>query len=97
MLANIDDSPSKDFLLAHGLAERDTPPEELYDLVFDPNEANNIVASQPEIAAELRARLTRWMEETDDPLLRRPDRARTGHGAQHARPALARRPDEDRA
>ncbi len=72
VLANIDDSPSKDFLLAHGLAERDTPPEELYDLVFDPNEANNIVASQPEIAAELRARLTRWMEETGDPLLHGP-------------------------
>ncbi len=69
VLANIDDSPSKDFLLAHGLAERDTPPEELYDLVFDPNEADNIVAEQPAIAAELRTRLTRWMEETGDPLL----------------------------
>ena len=44
MLANIDDSPSKDLLLAHGLAERDAAAEELYDLVFDPNEADNIVA-----------------------------------------------------
>jgi N-sulfoglucosamine sulfohydrolase len=69
VLANIDDSPSKDYLLAHGLAERDAPSEQLYDLVFDPNEAHNIVDSEPEIAAELRARLLAWMEETGDPLL----------------------------
>jgi arylsulfatase A-like enzyme len=68
VLANIDDSPSKDHLLAHGLAERDAPAEALYDLVFDPNEANNIVEDQPEVAAELRARLDAWMEETGDPL-----------------------------
>jgi arylsulfatase A-like enzyme len=69
VLANIDDSPSKDYLLAHGLAERDAPDEQLYDLVFDPNEADNIVHAEPEIAAELRARLTAWMQETGDPLL----------------------------
>jgi N-sulfoglucosamine sulfohydrolase len=69
VLANIDDSPSKDYLLAHGLAERDAPTEQLYDLVFDPNEADNIVHAEPEIAAELRARLRTWMEETGDPLL----------------------------
>jgi N-sulfoglucosamine sulfohydrolase len=69
VLANIDDSPSKDYLLAHGLAERDAPAEALYDLVFDPNEADNIVDSEPEIAAGLRARLQAWMEETGDPLL----------------------------
>jgi N-sulfoglucosamine sulfohydrolase len=69
VLANIDDSPSKDYLLAHGLAERDAPEEQLYDLVFDPNEADNIVEDEPEIAAELRARLHAWMEETGDPLL----------------------------
>ena len=69
VLANIDDSPSKDYLLAHGLAERDAPSEALYDLVFDPNEAHNLVEEEPEIAADLRARLQAWMEETDDPLL----------------------------
>ena len=69
VLANIDDSPSKDYLLAHGLAERDAPTEQLYDLVFDPNEANNLVDEEPEIAAELRERLHAWMEETGDPLL----------------------------
>jgi N-sulfoglucosamine sulfohydrolase len=69
VLANIDDSPSKDYLLAHGLAERDAPTEQLYDLVFDPNEANNIVDEEPGIAAELRERLHAWMVETADPLL----------------------------
>ena len=72
VIANIDDSPSKDYLLAHGLAERDAPSEQLYDLVFDPNEAHDIAGSEPEIAAELRARLQAWMEETGDPLLSGP-------------------------
>ena len=69
VIANIDDSPSKDYLLARGLAERDAPSEQLYDLVFDPNEAHNIADSEPAIAAELRSRLQAWMEETGDPLL----------------------------
>jgi N-sulfoglucosamine sulfohydrolase len=72
VLANIDDSPSKDYLLAHGLADLTLPEEALYDLVFDPNEADNIAATQPEIAAELRARLSAWMRETGDPLLEGP-------------------------
>jgi arylsulfatase A-like enzyme len=72
VIANIDDSPSKDYLLAHGLAERDAPSEQLYDLVFDPNEAHDIAGSEPAIAAELRARLQAWMEETGDPLLSGP-------------------------
>ena len=71
VLANIDDSPSKTYLLQHGLAERAVPEEELFDLVFDPMEANNLV-DDPEHAstlAELRHRLSTWMEETSDPLL----------------------------
>jgi N-sulfoglucosamine sulfohydrolase len=72
VLPNIDDSPSKDYLLAHGLAGRAPAEEELYDLVFDPNEADNLAAERPELAAQLRARLERWMEETQDPLLHGP-------------------------
>jgi N-sulfoglucosamine sulfohydrolase len=71
VLANIDDSPSKDYLLAHGLADRVPAREELYDLVFDPGEAANL-AGDPAYAGlldELRERLTRWMRETADPLL----------------------------
>ena len=83
VLANIDDSPSKDLLLDHGFAEASAAGGGLYDLVFDPNEAANIVASQPQVAAELRQRLTRWMEETDDPLLHGPVEPAEGSELNH--------------
>ncbi len=72
VLPNCDDSPSKDLLLRYGWAEREIAFEQLYDLVFDPNEAANL-AADPVYAgalAELRGRLDAWMHETDDPLLR---------------------------
>jgi arylsulfatase A-like enzyme len=74
VLANIDDSPSKELLVGHGLAERPVPEEELYDLVFDPQEAANLAGdpAHATVLAELRARLERWMAETDDPLLAGP-------------------------
>jgi len=71
VLPNIDDSPSKDILLHHGLAEMPRPREELYDLLFDPNEAHNL-AESPDHAnalAMLRGGLETWMEDTGDPLL----------------------------
>ncbi len=42
----------------------------LFDLAFDPQEACNIAARPEagEVLADMRARLDRWMEETDDPL-----------------------------
>lgn len=71
VLANCDDGPSKDLWLAHGWRERPQPAEQLYDLVFDPNECANL-ASDPEhteVLVEMRGRLERWMRETGDPLL----------------------------
>jgi len=70
VLANTDDGPSKELLIAAGWAEREIPKEQLYDLVFDPNEANNVIAdaAYAEVAEDLRARVRRWMRDTDDPL-----------------------------
>jgi N-sulfoglucosamine sulfohydrolase len=71
VLPNVDDSPSKDVLVAHGWAERPLAREQLYDLVFDPAEAGNLVddPAYQEVRRELSARLERWMQETGDPLL----------------------------
>ena len=72
VLPNCDDSPSKDRWLEAGWAEHRLPREELYDLVFDPLERRNL-ADDPALAPvrdEMRHRLERWMERTDDPLLR---------------------------
>jgi N-sulfoglucosamine sulfohydrolase len=71
VLPNTDDGPSKDLLIRNGWAEREIAKEQLYDVFFDPNEANNLV-DDPEQAAvrtDLRGRLERWMRDTDDPLL----------------------------
>jgi arylsulfatase A-like enzyme len=71
VMANVDDSPSKDVWLAHGWRERHVPRETLYDLIFDPGESNNL-AHDPDYAeplAEMRGRLAAWMKATGDPLL----------------------------
>lgn len=71
MLPNVDDGPSKDVLLRSGLASREIASEQLYDLVFDPNEANNLAADPAcaSVLEELRGRLEEWMRDTSDPLL----------------------------
>ena len=72
VLPNCDDSVSKNFLLEHGWATRPQQAEYLFDLLFDPNEACNVAADAAYAAtlADMRARLNRWMQRTDDPLLR---------------------------
>lgn len=53
-----------------GLFKR--PPCELYDLADDPGETRNLAAILPDVAAELQAKLDRWVEETlagrEDPM-----------------------------
>ena len=74
VLANCDDSASKDMLVAAGWADQIVPTEQLYDLTLDPNEMSNLAAepAHAKVLEELRGRLREWMEETDDPLLEGP-------------------------
>jgi len=70
-LPNIDDGPSKDFLLAHGLRDHPLDQEMLFDMIYDPSETNNLVhqLEHQKVLADLRNRLENWMVETQDPLL----------------------------
>jgi N-sulfoglucosamine sulfohydrolase len=80
VLPNCDDGPSKSLWLEHGWRRQEVPSEELYDLIFDPAEQNNL-AARPKSAAtlkEMRSRLDAWMKRTDDPLLRGPIPAPAG-------------------
>jgi N-sulfoglucosamine sulfohydrolase len=74
VLPNVDDSPSKDLLVDHGWAERRVPAEQLYDLVFDPQEAANLVGvdGYDLVLDQLREQLATWMRDTEDPLLHGP-------------------------
>jgi arylsulfatase A-like enzyme len=71
VLPNTDDGPSKELLLSYGWGEREIPPEQLYDLVLDPNEAHNLAGDPAHSVTleELREKLKAWMVETKDPLL----------------------------
>src|SRR5450432_3878814 len=74
VLPNCDYSPSKDVLMDYGWRERSRPLEQLYDLIFDPNEAHNIAndLSVAVVLEEMRVRLDDWMIRTNDPLLHGP-------------------------
>ncbi len=80
VLPNVDDSPSKDLWLSHGWRERPLAQEQLYDLVFDPGETQNLALSEEAhpVRDEMRGRLARWMEATGDPLLHGPVPAPVG-------------------
>jgi N-sulfoglucosamine sulfohydrolase len=71
VLPNVDDSPTKDLLVAEGWADVELPREALHDLRFDPVEAHNLIDAPhcAEIAEEMRERLDEWMRATEDPLL----------------------------
>ncbi len=71
VLSNIDDGHTKSEWLEAGYAESDIAPERLYDTWLDPMERVNLVgsAAQAEVLSDMRARLDRWMRDTDDPLL----------------------------
>lgn len=68
---NCDDSLSKDLWMEHDWSQQRLDQEQLYDLLFDPNEMRNLVADPAyQVPLQsLRDRLDQWMQETDDPLL----------------------------
>ncbi|MEM6885048.1 MAG: sulfatase, partial [Verrucomicrobiota bacterium] len=60
-----------DVWLQHDWQQRPDPVEALYDLVFDPQESQNLIhePQMAEVAQDLRDRMQKWMNETNDPLL----------------------------
>jgi hypothetical protein len=73
---------SKSVWLEYDWKNMRLPDESLYDLIFDPNEQNNLAAdpAAKTVLTEMRGRLDRWMHRTSDPLLNGPVPA--PHGAQ---------------
>ena len=93
VLANCDDGPTKDELMAAGWPVWERDREQLFDLTLDPNEMRNLSDDQrlSGVADELRERLARWMAETEDPLLDGPVPLPPGALGQRSRSDLGRR------
>ncbi len=74
VLPNCDDGPSKDLWMQAGWDRRSPGNEALYDVIFDPNEMNDLAADPAfsEVLRAMRGRLDAWMESTGDPLLHGP-------------------------
>jgi N-sulfoglucosamine sulfohydrolase len=71
VLPNCDAGFSKTTWLNHGWQNIASVDEALYNLIFDPNEKNNM-ANDPKhqnVLTEMKEKLQKWMEETNDPLL----------------------------
>ena len=66
--ANCDGGLSKDLWIKKDWRDRPVDREELFDLLFDPNETRDVVKdpSLGAVAEEMRSRLDRWMHATDD-------------------------------
>lgn len=69
--ANIDQGSSKDFLMESGVMRRPVTREMLFDLYLDPIERENLVGDSAylEVYNGLSSRLSKWMEDTNDPLV----------------------------
>jgi len=80
VLPNCDDGYTKSYWVKSGWAKQIVAPEYLYDLVFDPNERNNLVEDPAHRSAleEMRKRMDTWMHSTNDPLLHGPVKAPRG-------------------
>jgi len=80
VLPNCDNGLSKTLWVENGWAKQIVPREELYNLIFDPNEQNNLIAdsSSRSTLEQLRKRMDEWMITTNDPLLHGPVKAPSG-------------------
>ena len=69
-MPNCDDSISKTFMMEQGWRDLPTETHRLYDMVFDPAEANNLAGNPAywDVLVEMRSRLEAWRAETDDPV-----------------------------
>ena len=72
--ANTDPGPTKTYWLDNGWTTQPEAEEKLFDLVFDPDERNNLAASPASrtVLDEMRGRLHSWMTRTNDPILKGP-------------------------
>ena len=80
VITNCDQGPTKTLWVDNGWSKQNVPREELYDLLFDPNERNNLAEDSLHSAAlqQMRDRLNKWMVATNDPLLHGPVEAPPG-------------------
>lgn len=80
VLPNCDDGPTKSYWIQNGWAQQIVAPEALYDLIFDPNERNNLVGdpAHSTVLQQMRKGLDEWMRSTGDPLLHGPVKAPPG-------------------
>ena len=71
VLANVDDSPTKDVMLQLVGPTSTRPRRRSYDLSLDPGEGANRIndPALADVLSDLRGRLRDWMIRTDDPLL----------------------------
>ncbi|MGN0421414.1 MAG: sulfatase [Lachnospiraceae bacterium] len=69
--ANIDESSCKELLINSGLLQKPRAREMLFDLYIDPMERENLIENPAykDIYTDLRIKLEKWMEETNDPLI----------------------------
>lgn len=70
VLPNCDDGSSKQYWVDNGWKDLQLPGEEIYDLVFDPNERNNLVTDplKKDLLVQMRTRLDQIMKKTNDPM-----------------------------
>jgi N-sulfoglucosamine sulfohydrolase len=85
VLANCDDSATKQVLVERGWGEETVPEEQLFDLILDPNEHRDLSEDprHAETLLKMRERLESWMEETDDPIRHGPIPTPPGAYANH--------------